>query len=211
MQPSWMASKFYRTCEWVWKLAYLNLLWLLFSLLGFVVIGIFPATAAMFAVLRKWFLKDTDVPVFSTFFTTFKNNFFKVNLLGFLFAAVGYILYFNYQYLGTVDGGIHSVLAVGWYIGSFLYLLALLFVFPVYVHYELKLLHYLKAAVIIAAVNPLALATLFVSLGLLFYLFYLIPGLIPFFGASVFGLSVMWCAHMSFQRLERKKQKLAAV
>ncbi|MBM7570304.1 YesL family protein [Aquibacillus albus] len=210
MQPGWMGSKFYRTCDWVWKLAYVNLLWLMFTFLGLIVFGFLPATVAMFAVIRKWLMKETDVPIFLTFIQMLKKDFLRINLLGSAFLIVGYILYFNYHYLGSIDGIMHSILALGWYIGCFIFAVTFLFIFPVYVHYDLKLSQYFKTALIVGIVNPLALLTLFISLGLALYLFYLIPGLIPFFSASMLGLLVTWCAHMSFQRTERKKEKLAS-
>ena len=39
--------------EWVIRLVYLNILWIGVSLLGLGILGIFPATSALFPVLRK--------------------------------------------------------------------------------------------------------------------------------------------------------------
>ncbi|MBS4177478.1 YesL family protein [Lederbergia citrea] len=41
-------------------LDYVNLPWISF---GLIVLGFFPATAAMFTVIRKWMMKE-QVPVF---------------------------------------------------------------------------------------------------------------------------------------------------
>lgn len=61
-------------CTWVMRLAYLNVLWILFSLAGLVVFGLMPATAAMFTVAREWAKGNTDAPVFSVFFGRLKRN-----------------------------------------------------------------------------------------------------------------------------------------
>ncbi len=58
---------YYRFAVWVTKFAYLNLLWIAFSLLGLGLFGLFPATAAMFAVVRKWINGEKDIPVFHVF------------------------------------------------------------------------------------------------------------------------------------------------
>ncbi len=208
MQVSFMSSWFYRVCEWVWRLAYVNVLWLFATLLGLIVVGILPATAAMFAVIRKWFMKEPDVAIFSTFIKTYKKEFIRINVLGLVFAALGYLLYFNFLYLATLSGFMHLILLVGLIITSIFYIIALLFTFPVFVHYEYKLFQNIKVAFIIAIVNPLALITLFISLGLVFYLLYLVPGLIPFFGASTLGVVIMWSASMAFYRVEKKQEKL---
>ncbi|MBU9712966.1 YesL family protein [Evansella tamaricis] len=208
MQPSWMSSKFYRTTEWIWRLCYVNLLWLLVTTLGLFFLGVLPATAAMFTIFRKWLRGDTEISIFRTFIESIKKDFLKINLLGLILAFLGYILYFNYQYLGIVEGIQHTVISIGWYTGVFIFSIILLYIFPVYVHFEMKLFQYFKTAFVVGLVNPLALITLIISLGLTGYIFYLVPGLIPFFGASLIGFLVMWAAHLSFERIERKKEKL---
>ncbi len=50
--------------EWITKIAYLNLLWLGFTLLGLIIFGIFPATAATFTVARKWVTGYPDVAIY---------------------------------------------------------------------------------------------------------------------------------------------------
>ncbi|MCT8137105.1 YesL family protein [Anaerobacillus sp. CMMVII] len=208
MNVSWMSSKFYRTCEWIWRFAYVNLLWLFATLAGLVVFGILPATVAMFAVLRKWVMKEPDISVIRTFLSTYKNEFIKINVLGLIFAGIGYVIYFNFLYLSTLSGFMHTVLLVGVGIATVIYLITLFFIFPVYVHYDYKLVQYVKVAFIIGLVNPLALITLLASLLLLLYLFYLVPGLIPFFSISMIGMAIMWPASMAFSRVEQKKEKI---
>ncbi|WP_084028990.1 YesL family protein [Bacillus sp. J33] len=63
------------------RLVYLNLLWIAFSLLGIVLFGFFPATAAMFSVVRKWIMGETDVRVFKEFWQTYRKEFWKANRL----------------------------------------------------------------------------------------------------------------------------------
>ncbi len=53
MQYTSMIGGLYRICEWVMRLAYVNLLWIGIFWLGLVVFGFFPSSAAMFAVVRK--------------------------------------------------------------------------------------------------------------------------------------------------------------
>ncbi|MDQ0255902.1 putative membrane protein YesL [Evansella vedderi] len=210
MQPSWMSSSFYRICEWIWRMCYVNLLWLGVTFLGLVIFGIVPATVAMLSIFRKWLMGETDIPIYRTFVDSLKKDFIKVNILAFIFAVIGYILYFNYQYLGIIEGMQHGILSIGWYLGMFLFVITLMYVFPIYVHFEMRLFQYIKTALVIALANPLALFSLLVSLGLALYLFYLVPGLIPFFGSSIIGFLIMWAAYMSIERIDRKKKKLAA-
>lgn len=61
-------------CVWVMRLAYLNLLWLLFTLAGLGVAGLMPATAAMFTVTREWVKGNPDASVFSVFLRAYKEK-----------------------------------------------------------------------------------------------------------------------------------------
>lgn len=54
MQLGSFSNVVYTICDWIARLAYINLLWILFTLSGFVVFGFFPATIAMLATLRQF-------------------------------------------------------------------------------------------------------------------------------------------------------------
>lgn len=208
MQASKISSEFYRICEWIWRLAYINILWMLASLAGLVVFGLLPATVAMFAVLRKWVMKELDIPVFQTFINTYRKEFIKANALGLILLSGGYIIYFNYLFLATVKGSIHTVLLVGQLCTLFIYLITVFFIFPVYVHYELKLLQYVKLAAIIGIVNPLTTIALALSFVLLYHIFYIIPGLISLYSVSVTGFAIMWLASIAFSNFEKRQKKI---
>ena len=84
------SSAFYSFFEWVTKLALLNLLWLLFSLVGGILLGIFPSTLAMFAVIRQWLQGDTQLSIRKSFWRYYKADFWKGNALGaFLSILIG--------------------------------------------------------------------------------------------------------------------------
>ncbi|WP_440896940.1 YesL family protein [Amphibacillus sp. Q70] len=203
-----LSTRFYRITEWIWRFAYLNLLWLGFSLLGLGLLGVFPATVALYTVLRNWLINDSDISIIKLFWLTFKKDFLRANILGFILVGVGFVIWFNYQYLGTVTGFEHTIIAVFWYMTMFLFILLILFLFPVYVHYKLPLLQYFKITIMFSMASPLALITLIIALGLAFQLFSLIPGLIPFYLISVIGWLIMWTSTHAFRRIDRKKQRI---
>ena len=63
----------YNVLEWITRFAYLNLLWILFSLAGGVIFGFFPATIAMFAIAREW-LKGNRNTNFNTFWKHYRET-----------------------------------------------------------------------------------------------------------------------------------------
>jgi uncharacterized membrane protein YesL len=129
----------YHLCEWIVRLAIINTLWVLFSLAGLGIFGWAPATAATFAVMRQWFLYKRDIPLLKTFFSFYKKDFIRANAIGLLLAAGGWSFYFST--LTLIHFGQWSMLIVGsvMLIGLFLFLITVMFIFPVFCHYNISL------------------------------------------------------------------------
>jgi uncharacterized membrane protein YesL len=197
---------FYRVSEWVMRLAYINILWIFFTIIGLVAFGFMPATVAMFTVMRKWLMGEDDTPIAKLFFTTFKSEFLKVNLLALIIFVIGYILYIDLQFLSQVSGMLQYILTSGLIIIGFLFLVMVIYIIPVYVHYDLKLLQYLRHSILIGFLSPLMTIVMIATLSITYYVFMFIPGLIPVFGASAFGFISMGSAYFAFKRLESRQQ-----
>src|SRR5690606_31406536 len=83
-----------------------------------------------------------------------------------------------------------------------------LFLFPVYVHFKMPLLHYFRTTIVIAISSPFALITLVIALYLALRLFLFVPGLIPFYSMSVTGWLMMWTSVQAFRRIDRKRERI---
>jgi uncharacterized membrane protein YesL len=70
-------SKYVYVLQQIYWFAYLQVLWLLFTLLGLGVFGIFPATHALFTVLKEKDLSSGEA--FRTFRNAFTFSFFKLS------------------------------------------------------------------------------------------------------------------------------------
>lgn len=201
-------GRLFRYCEIISRFAYVNLLWIGFSLLGLGIFGIMPATAAMFSVVRKWVMKDMDVPVFQTFWENYKRDFIKVNILGLVLVIIGYILYVDFALLPT--GGWFTILRIALIVVGLLYAIVLLYLFPIFVHYEWKKRMYLKYALLLGSAHPHYTLLMVVLIGAVYYISMFIPGLIPFFSVSVTAYFMMWTAYQIIRRMEEvhaKKEK----
>ncbi|WP_183041218.1 YesL family protein [Salipaludibacillus neizhouensis] len=205
MESTGVVGGIYKVCEWIMKLAYINILWGLFSLLGLVIFGFFPATVAMFTLIRK-LLSNEDVPTFRTFWTTYKKEFKKSNSLGLVLVIIGFIFYIDLEFLRQSTGFLH-LLYIPFLIMSLVYILIVLYIFPVYVHYDLKLLQVIKNAFFIMLLYPIyTIIAILISLVAL-YLMIKIPSLIVLFSGSIFSLIIMSCANLSFNKNDEKLQK----
>ncbi|MCC2529314.1 MULTISPECIES: YesL family protein [Bacillus] len=199
----------YAGCEAVVKIAWLNGLWLLFTLLGGILFGWAPSTAAMCAVIRKWLMGQKDVPVFVLFLDTYKKEFLKVNAIGLAFFALLLILSANYYYFSASADWLSFTVTSCTLLAGLLYTVALMYVFPLYVHYELPLRQYIPQALLFGAMRPLTTGCMLIGCGFVLYLLYTLPGLIPFYGPSLFGLVSMFFAFRGFQKTEAQHRHQA--
>jgi uncharacterized membrane protein YesL len=209
MRSGWLEGRIYGICEWITRLAYVNILWGLFTLVGAIFLGVAPATVALFTVVRKWLLfSDNDVPIFKTFFNTYKKEFLQANKMGLFIGLVSYILYIDFLYIANVREAFQLAFSVFLFVILVFYAITLLYIFPIYVHYELRFLQYIKYSFFIGMANPLMTLTMFLSIILLTVLFIYIPGLIPFFSVSLVSVVLMWCALRGFRKIEEKQNAI---
>lgn len=197
----------FRFSEWVMRFALLHLLWITCSLLGLLIFGLFPATIAMFVVMRKWVMGETEVPILSTFWEAYKKDFLRSNSLGLFVTFIGLFIYFEFT---LVVESSSPLLQLSYYplLGlSVLFGLFFLYLFPTYVHYELKLHQVMKNALFIMILHPLSNIVLLLSALLFYYLVQIIPGILLFFGWSPFAFVVMWTCHQAFLNIQRKKSE----
>lgn len=184
-------------CITVLKLFYIQVLWILFTLLGLVVLGIGPATYAMFTVMRQWVRGKKDIPVFPTFLEAYKTGFKESALIGILYLAVGMILYVDLLYVQSqVLRGLLIVIGV-------VYLISLCFIFPIMVHYDWKsVMLKLKCSVLFGISYLQYTLVLFVALVAAYIILSMLQGTVVFFGISVCSYIIMWMANQVFKRIE---------
>ncbi|MED1739068.1 YesL family protein [Bacillus swezeyi] len=202
MRENGVMAMIYGGCEAVMKIALLNGLWLLFTVGGGIVFGWAPSTAAMFAIVRKWLLGYTDLPILTTFYQTYKKEFIKTNGLGLILAAAGYILIVNYQFFHARADLFSIMISYVTLLAGLAYLVIVVYIFPLYVHFQLPFVRYFSQAVLIGLLRPLTTAGMAAAGAVVVYVLLTLPGLIPFYGVSLFALVFMFIAHRCFLRLE---------
>src|SRR5690625_5662858 len=102
MQTNGIIGGLYTITEWATRLALTNILWLIFnipvllSVLTLLIVTsmhdlifisaitvillplfFFPATSAMFAVIRRWIIGEVDVRIISSFWQHYKRNYVR--------------------------------------------------------------------------------------------------------------------------------------
>lgn len=197
----------YHFLEWIMWLIYLNVLWILFTVLGLGLFGAIPATVSMFTVIRQLLLRQ-ETAIFKTFFQTYKQEFLKANGLGLVLAIIAYILYMDLLFLDMIQNAFYYFFQIGLLIASIIYFITLIYIFPVYVHFKLNFFQYFKHALLIGIFSPLVNIAMIIGFVLLFFIYKWVPGLIPIFGLSVISLLITMSVTLAFERFERRQEKL---
>ncbi|MCP3739475.1 YesL family protein [Rossellomorea sp. BNER] len=204
MGGSSFSEKVYEGTGWLVKLVYVQLLFLLFTSLGFVLFGLFPASAALFAIVRQWLLGKHDVSLFRTFWNYFKEYFVQANVLGWFLSIASVAITFYFFMFREFENGWGTILVYLWFPITILLLLLWLFWLPVLVHYEIKGLRVLKLAVYTAVMRPLHTVGFVVLMIALYYWSLILPGFIPILNISLLVFGWMWIARHSFQKFDEK-------
>jgi uncharacterized membrane protein YesL len=186
------------------NLAYLNLLWIFFSILGLFMFGFFPATSSMFAVIRKWVMGDLEIPIFKTFWSHYKMYFLKSNLLGLVLTLVGFFLFFDFRLVQQFQSGYMLFFYYSLLMIAFIYGLTVLYVLPVFVHFELSVFKIMKTSLSIMIVSPLSTIMMFAGGIIIFFILKSLPGLVFIVGGSLPSLLIMWSSYHAFSRLNQK-------
>lgn len=206
MDTSGFMESLNKLLEWISRLAFLNLLWISFSLLGLVIFGFFPATVAMFAVARKWMLGNDEMSIFKTFWTVYKQEFWKSNLLGLMISMISIVLFIDFRFVQLAENGLASILYVPFFIITFIFISMLFYIIPIFVHYDMKLSQVIKNSFFVMIMNPLSTFYMLIgSFGICFVLSYAPPICILYSG-NLLALFIMKPATNAFEKINQKSK-----
>jgi uncharacterized membrane protein YesL len=159
---------------------------------------LFPATAAMFAVARKWVMGEVDVPLFKTFFRGYKEN-YKQGLLG----GIVYTLLLAIMVVDFIVYKEQFNLLSYIFIAFLLLLIISMFnFFSMLVHYHMKTFQLLKNAVLITIGKPFRSLSTAIMAGAVIYFSMRFTFLIPFFMGSIIAYLSFWNFYLIYQKLQ---------
>jgi uncharacterized membrane protein YesL len=196
----------YKGMEWITRFLFIHLLWILFTLLGGIVLGLFPATITSHAIMRKWLRGETDFSVFQTFWSYYKQEFWKSNQLGvFVILFLGLVvLDFYYIFIKTNSLFVLEPFTIPLYIFILFVSFFLLYVFPVAAHYEWNVRQIIKNTFLIILVSPFHTLIMIIVFVSLYFIYKLVPALFFLFGSSIFAFVTTWISLDRFNRFKRK-------
>lgn len=192
----------YKLTIWLSKMAVANTAWIIFTLLGFGVFGVFPSTVSLLVVTKK--IKDGSLKtsIFKEFFINYVDNFLKVNLYGYIILLANIVI-FGLMYVSKSVSVYLFMVAIAVFI---LTTLISLLVFPVFVYFDADLINTIRLAAIVALGYP-SISFILITLLMVIYtivfetsLVLLFPFLFLFFLFS----SSAYLIHVLFKRVVDK-------
>ncbi|SHN22564.1 YesL family protein [Gracilibacillus kekensis] len=194
-------------CITALKLTYLNILWFLFTLLGFVLFGLGPATAAICKIQHNWLRNENVSSVFSSFWKEYKTSFLKVNMLTIVLIGLGAIIYFDLQFFMQKEGLLFRTISILIFILSIWYMMVVLYVFPIYIHYQVRLFTTIRYAFIVAMLNPFKTIGMAVAAGGMLYLSLYFPQIMFSIGVSLTFFIIMIMATHAIDQITIIKER----
>lgn len=236
MESKGLMGGFYKITEWIMRISGSNLLWLLcsspFLFFAFTMLlspelnqdflitnlwlmaivapfTLFPATAALFSVTRKWVMGEADVGIIKTYFKGYKEN-YKQSLIGGVFytlltvvMVVDYQVYMkelnNLQFIGIVMLVFLVIL-----------LISLFNFFSMVAHYYMKTTQIIKNAILLTILKPFRVLSTVICVGVLVFLTLRFPWLILFGFASLTALVAFFNFYGAYNKVQEKVEKMRA-
>jgi len=193
-------SKIYRIIEIAANLVLLNLIWLLLCL---PVVTIFPATAAMFGVIREW-IRDIDNGTIEPFVRHLKANFAQSLWIGFLWTVAGVIILLDFYLISNADLWVKMPLFLALVLLTLCYALTSVYLFPVMVNYEGNWRSVIKNSFLIAISQPGTTFLCLLLVALVLAMIPYVPATMLLAGSSTAYLLYFFCRR-AFQRVEALK------
>jgi uncharacterized membrane protein YesL len=204
MDATGVTGKLYHACQWITRLAFLNLLWLVFTGVGLFIFGAAPSTVAMFTIIRKWLQGEKELPIFRLFLEIYIKEFWASNRLGLVLMVVTFVLFVDWVLIGSVQGILYPILT-GCLIGvAFLFSIVMLFIFPVYVHYEYKTFQYIKVAFLLGISYPLYSFVMLLAMVCVIAISLFFNGVGFLFFGSGLSCILMYISHLLFSKIAQK-------
>ncbi|WP_059102581.1 YesL family protein [Shouchella shacheensis] len=189
-----------RICDSIVRFASLNGLWILFSLLGGIVVGFFPATQAMYSIMREWHNGEKDIPLVRTFYREWKNSIMNANLIGYVFTVIGVILVLDLMVVASYEHVWAMIATVLIVCALFVYGLTALFLFPAMVSFEARLTEFLKSTLLLSLASLQYALLMIAALTVAFVLFIFVPPAAVCFGGSLCAWVTTHFSQKAFRR-----------
>ncbi|MDO3410904.1 DUF624 domain-containing protein [Saccharibacillus sp. CPCC 101409] len=223
----------YRLTEWIMRLSGTNILWVICSLpflfivymrlaiqpefvnealtlnwaLGILApVTLFPATSAMFTVVRKWVMGEPDVKIMRTFFRGYKDN-YKQSLVGGIFYTILFVVMYVDITVYMVQFRNLQLFGILMLILMILLFVSLFNFFSMVTHYHMKIGGILKNAILLTLLRPFRVFSTLLGAVAVLYIGWRMPVLYFFFAGSIMAWFAFFNFYATFLKMQEQAKK----
>jgi len=195
------------------RLVLVNVLFVAGTLVGMVLLGLFPAAVAASAVLGRLRLGDSSDHLVRDFARVYRSQFWQANRVGSIFWLAGVVLFLNGLTAGSTSAAspVHAVLLVFAALAGLGALAAAVTAVALCSRYRDSVTSVWRTALVLPLVSPLMSLSLLATLAAAVVVFSALPALVPLVGASVPLLLSGWLVGRRLAVLETANPEEAAL
>lgn len=191
MEGNW-ATSVMRILDQITKLILINVLWILFTLIGLGIFGLMPATASVNYFMRKSLQGEELTKIMSQFWRVYKESFISSNIFGFIFSLIAIILYLDYQILLGTNAILGKIFLSLIILLIIIYLAMLVNFFPIYIKYDMRMIDFIKTSLLTAMLHPFSTLAMFLWLFIVIYICLRFTVLLPLLSIVLLFLGLNW-------------------
>lgn len=197
-------QKIMKITEEITEFVMLNAMWFIGFILGGGVFGWAPSTVALLSVLRNKITKNEYYGVIRSFWMIYKKEFIKANKLGILCMIFLIITTINKSNFDMQPEMIFRILSNMSLIARIIVFGVILYIFPLYVHYNMDFKKYFIKSLSLLFAKPIVTLAIILWNLLVYLVITKIPGLIAIFGISIYFYGIMAINYQFYMRNEQK-------
>ncbi|SHM58269.1 YesL family protein [Gracilibacillus kekensis] len=175
-------SKTYVFADWILEMLKLHAFWMLYTLKGGIILGIFPSTAAAYGVIRTWKMEGNVISVGNHFKKFHKENFKASNILGWLLTVSTAAAVLNFSMIPHFNEITRLIMYTVVICVAVIVVIEWLYLFPILVHYSLSIANYFVVNMRVGLTSFSAIIMQFLIIGIYGLLIYIAPALFLVFG-----------------------------
>lgn len=184
-------NSLYRVLEIFTAFLLLNCIWLFVCLF---IVPIYPATVAMFGVVRKWQTEGIDYGSVKPFMKMLKENWQKNFLIGVIWSLVGMVLFIDFYLLNQLQfEGKLLFMSLLLFCGM-IYLSTTIYLFPILANYELPIKAVLKNSLLLSIGELGTTLLCFITIVAMIVAVYFVPLLFLVAGSLLAFLTYSICS-----------------
>lgn len=232
MEMNGLMGGLYRICEWIMRFSVINVLWIICSIpfllaslpiltventgqltMVLVISGViapfvlFPATAAMFTVARKWVMGDVDVPLFKTFFRGYKENYRQSMFGGIIYSLLFLLFVVNMRFYAELTNTL-QFLSIMFLVLIVVLCVSLFHFFSILSHLHMSVFQIIKSSLLITIGRPFTSIMIAVTCAAILYIsFFHFQWLLVFFSGSLIAYTSFFYFHRMFVKLQEKQKQ----